>query len=52
MYEVEIIIQVLDDKADPIEELCAESEEEENMEEVEDSYEGISKDLYTGSQIV
>ena len=52
MDEVERIIQVLDNKAAPIEEVCAESEEEENMKEVEDSSEGIDKDMYTGSQIV
>ena len=35
--EVEIIMEVLDDEADPIEEVCVESEEEEKMEKVEDS---------------
>ena len=52
MDGVEIIIQVLDDEAAPIEEVCSESEEEENMKEVEDSSEGSNEDLYTGSRIV
>ena len=47
--EVEIIIHVLDNKDAPIEEVCAESEEEEKTEEVEDSSEGSDKDLYIGS---
>ena len=34
---VEGIMEVLDDEAAPIEEFCVESEEEENIEEVEDS---------------
>ena len=50
--EVERIIQVLDDKATPIEEVFSESEEEEKMKEVEDSSEGSDKDLYTGSRII
>ena len=52
MDKVERIIEVLDNKAAPIEELCIESDEEEKMEEVEDSFEGSNEDLYTGSQIV
>ena len=52
MDGVEIIIQVLDDEAAPIEEVCSELEEEENMKEVEDSFEGSDEDLYTGSRIV
>ena len=50
--EVEIIIQVLDNEASPIEKYCAESEEEEKMEEIEDSSEGSDEDMYTGSRIV
>ena len=50
--EVERIMEMLDDKAAPIKEVRVESEEEEKREEVEDSSEGIGKDLYTGSQIV
>ena len=50
--EVEIIIQVLDDEATPIEEVFSESEEEEKMKEVEDSPEGSDKDMYTGSRII
>ena len=46
--EVEIIMEMLDDEAAPIEEVCVESEEEEKMEEVEYSSEGINKDMYTG----
>ena len=49
--DAEIIIQVLDDEAAPIEKVCADSEEEEKMEEV-DSYEGSNEDLFTGSQTV
>ena len=43
---------MLEDKVTPIEEVCVESEEEEKMKEVEDSYEGSDKNLYTGSQII
>ena len=50
--EVERIIHVLDDEATPIKEVFSESEEEEKMKEVEDSYEGSDKNLYTGSQII
>ena len=39
MDDVEIIIEVLDNKAAPIEEVSVESEEEEKIEEVEDSLE-------------
>ena len=42
-------MEALDDEAVPNEEVCAESEEEEKMEEVEDSSEGSDEDLYTGS---
>ena len=45
-------MEVLDEKAYPIEELCVESEEEEKMEEVEDIPEGSDKDLSAGSQMV
>ena len=47
--EVEIIIQVLDDQASPIKEVCAESEEEEKTEKVEDGSEGRDEGLYTAS---
>ena len=50
--EVERIMEVLDDKNAPIEEVCVESEEEEKMEEVGDSSEVSNTDLYTGSRIV
>ena len=45
-------MEVLDNKANPIGEVCVESEEEEKMEEVEDISEGSNKDMYTGSPIV
>ena len=48
MDEVERIMQMLDDEAAPIEEVCDELEEEEKMEEVEDISEGRDKYLYTG----
>ena len=50
--EVEIIMQMLDNEADPIEEVFAELEEEGEMEEVEDSSEESNKGLYTASRIV
>ena len=45
-------MEVLDDKAAPIEEVCVESEEEEKMKEVKDSLEESDEDLYKGSRIV
>ena len=47
--EVERIMEVLDDEAAPIKEVCIESEKEEKMEKVENSSEGSNEGMYTGS---
>ena len=44
-------MEMLDNKSNPIEEVCIESEEEEKMREVENISEGSDDDLYTRSQM-
>ena len=45
-------MEVLDNNADPIKEVCVESEEEEKLKEVEDISEVSDKNLYTGLSII